>query len=632
MGRWERLRARVAAADLLPPIWQLVGWTVGVAAASYLVRWLASVDGRTFTVVWLAAAPQLVALLTSRRRHWPAYLVSFAIFQYIPMWLILGQRPELAALSTASAVLFAAWVLQRDQDWVTGRSDSVHSWRRFVIYGVVIAPVIAGAIGAASVVVHGHPSGLKSLATTGSIWYLAEAVGIAFLTPVLLRWPRSWSTAWRRLSLRQFATSAGFALLMIAVCLVAAAESNFVLLFLTGVPALLVLIEAGIVAAFWQLAIGAVIILGATFLGYGPFDSEASSPTESMIYAQVFLLVGYAMVVLVAAALEERNRLSALDDASHEAYQLVAELTGDLVLVLDSTGTVLHHASKELSNLEPRPGRIGKGEWLRHIHPDDRQVIADRLNSSSAGASQPFRVQGRDGAWSWFVVHSRRAANGLSAAIVRDVTAEITVRESLTDMANSDALTGLANRRGLSQRASEIWIRAAELKQPLTALFVDVDHFKAFNDRFGHQAGDDCLRNLAAVLQNFADPDTCVVARYGGEEFAIVVAGSEDPYGYAAGVSSAIRALAIPHPESASSVVTISVGVCTVDPHDEARYRGVDPDTAVSELLDCADKALYRAKSEGRNRISVAELGAPPVDETCGIAESVAVSSPNHFC
>lgn len=614
-GPCERLRARVAAADLLPPIWQLVGWTVGVAAASFLVRWLASVDGRTFTVVWLAAAPQLVALLTSRRRHWPAYLVSFAVVQYVPAWLVLGQRPELAALSTASAVLFAAWVLQPDQDWVNGRTDSVRSWRRFVIYGVVIAPAIAGVIGAASVLVHGQSTGLSSLAATASIWYLAEAVGIAFLAPVLLRWPRSWSTAWRNLSWRQLATSAGFSLLVIAVCLVAAAESNFVLLFLTGVPALLVLIEAGIAAAFWQLAIGAVIILGATYTGYGPFDSQAAGPTESMIHAQVFLLVGYVMVVLVAAALDERNRLSAMDRASHEVYDLVAELTGDLVIVIDARGDVLHHSFAGHGNLALPPGRITRENWLRQVHPDDRHLITNRWNAGRSFASLPFRVRGRDGSWAWFVLHSRYVSNGLSAAIVRDVTAELAVRESLTDMANSDALTGLANRRGLAHRAGEIWLLATELKEPLTALFVDIDHFKAFNDRFGHQAGDDCLRQLADVLHNLADRDNCVVARYGGEEFAIVVAGSADPYAFAAGLSAAVRGLAIPHPESPSSVVTISIGVCTVDPCDNDRYRGVDPEAAVNELLNCADKALYTAKAEGRNRISVAKLDGVLVGE-----------------
>jgi Diguanylate cyclase, GGDEF domain len=90
--------------------------------------------------------------------------------------------------------------------------------------------------------------------------------------------------------------------------------------------------------------------------------------------------------------------------------------------------------------------------------------------------------------------------------ILRDVTLEHEVQETLADMANTDALTGLANRRGLAHRAREIWLRAHELQQPLTALFIDVDHFKSFNDHFGHQAGDACLRDVADVLQHLADP------------------------------------------------------------------------------------------------------------------------------
>lgn len=600
-GTGERFRARVAAADLFPPWWQLAGWTAGVAAASYLVRWLGSVDGRTFTVVWLAAAPQLVALLTSRRRHWPAYLVSFAIFQYGPAWLVLGQRPELAALSTLSAVLFAAWVLHPDQDWVSGHTDSLRNWRRFVMYGVVAAPAIAGVIGAISVVVHQQgPTDLRSLGTVALIWYLAEAVGIAFLTPVLLRWPRfRRHRPWRRLAI-----SAGFSLLMIALCLVAAVESNFILLFLAGVPALIVLIEMGIVATFWQLAIAATIVLGSTFAGYGPFVAGAADPTRSMINAQVFLLAGYAMVVLVAAALEDRNRLSALDRASDETYDLIAKLTGDLVIVVDRWGDIVHNAFPGRSGLKLQRGPVPRSRWQTYIHPDDLGIVIERGKAGDVGPSPPFRVLGKDGTWSWFVMHSRRLSNGLSAAILRDVTVERELQDTLTDMALSDALTGLANRRALSVRTREIWLRAAELEQSVTALFVDVDHFKSFNDRFGHQAGDACLRDVAEVLQHLADPDSCVAARYGGEEFAVVLAGCADPRGFAAGVVSAIRALGIAHPDSPSGVVTVSIGVCTAHPHDP-RYDRVDPDTAIGELLDCADKALYDAKSKGRDTISV---------------------------
>ncbi|UXA18847.1 diguanylate cyclase [Mycobacterium sp. SMC-4] len=603
-GSWERARSGLRALDLLPPPGHLLAWTAAVGVTSYLLRWLATLDGRTFTVAWLAAAFQLVALLTARRRHWPVYLVAFALCQYLPAWLLLGHRPDLAALSTFAAVLLAASVLHTDQDWVRGHTDSLQSWRRFVLYGVVLGPLLAAAIGAASLVVsHQGPVDGRSLLMAGLMWYLTEAVGIAFLAPVLLRWRRYF----RRYSARQLVTGLGFSLLMVALGVLAVVESSFVLMFLTGLPALLVLIEFGIAAAFWQMAVGATIVLGATLMHAGPF-AAADNFTMGMVHAQVFLLAGYAMVVLVAAALEERNRLTELDHASHEVYDLVADLTGDLVIVVDARGDVLHHAFTGHSNLNLSGDRITRAQWEAEVHADDLRIIAEHWTSRRTGPSQPFRMRSRDGSWCWFVMHSRRSTRGLSAAVLRDVTLEREVQESLTDMAHTDALTGLANRRGLSQRTREVWLRALEADQPLTALFIDVDHFKAYNDHFGHQTGDGCLQEIAAVLQNLADPAACVSARYGGEEFAVVLTGCDSPYTFAAGLASAIRALGIGHPGSPCGVVTVSIGVATVVPRDEVRRPGVapDPDDAVARLLDRADRALYSAKAGGRNAIAVA--------------------------
>ncbi|HEY9267047.1 MAG TPA: GGDEF domain-containing protein, partial [Mycobacterium sp.] len=214
----------------------------------------------------------------------------------------------------------------------------------------------------------------------------------------------------------------------------------------------------------------------------------------------------------------------------------------------------------------------------------------------------PFRVRRVDGTWGWFVVHSRRTPEGLTAAIMRDVTLEREVQDSLTDMANTDPLTGLANRRGLSHKAAHIWTRAHETGEPVSALFVDIDHFKSFNDVYGHQAGDDCLRHVAGVLHHLADPRSCVAARYGGEEFAVVLSGCEDPHRFASGLATAIRTLAIAHPGSDSGYVTVSIGVATMHPRQVATP---DPDAAVGELLDRADKALYAAKSDGRDAISL---------------------------
>ena len=190
---------------------------------------------------------------------------------------------------------------------------------------------------------------------------------------------------------------------------------------------------------------------------------------------------------------------------------------------------------------------------------------------------------------------------------MRDVTLEREVQDSLTDMANTDPLTGLANRRGLAQRAAEIWCRARQDGEQVTALFVDIDHFKSFNDLHGHRAGDECLGHIAEVLQHLADPSVCVAARYGGEEFAVVLSGCDDASGFAKGLVAAIRGLQIPHRGSDSGIVTISVGVATLRPW---RLSGADSEAAVRELLDRADKALYAAKSDGRNAISMYRDGA----------------------
>ncbi|KMO71794.1 Phytochrome-like protein cph2 [Mycolicibacterium chlorophenolicum] len=595
--RWAPVRRAI------PPLPQLLGWTLTVGALCFLVRGLVYLDSWSYAMVWPAVAPQLVALLTAPRRQWPVYLAAFAAIQIIPGRFVLGLSPEIGVLSTLTAVVFAAMMLHRDQDWVSGRSDSLRSWQRFLFYGVFVAPVLASPIGVAGLALNGEVgTDARALAFAAMAWYLTEAVGIAFLVPLMLRW-RHYA---RRHTVHEVAWFTMMTAVTVGLCAASATKSSFVLVFLTGLPALLVLIRSGIASAFAEMAIGSALVLGSTFAGYGPFAASLDDPGQSMISAQVFVLGAFTMVVLVAAALEDRERLVALDDASHKAYELIAELTGDVVILVDADGNVLHRASEGHEILDIPDGPITKARWLDHIHPDDRDARAD-FPASDPGASAPFRVRRTDGSWGWYVLHSRRTADGLTAAIMRDVTLEREVQDSLTDMANTDPLTGLANRRGLDQRAAEIWRRAAEDGEQVTALFVDIDHFKSFNDLYGHQAGDECLRHLAEVLAHLADPSVCVAARYGGEEFAVVLSGCDDASGFAKGLVRAIRSLSIPHGGTDTGTVTISVGVATLRPW---RLTGSDPDTAVRELLDRADKALYAAKSEGRNAISIYRDGA----------------------
>ena len=208
----------------------------------------------------------------------------------------------------------------------------------------------------------------------------------------------------------------------------------------------------------------------------------------------------------------------------------------------------------------------------------------------------------------------------------------------LRNLSHRDPLTGIANRRALEERLSSEWRRAARHQMPLSLLMLDVDYFKAYNDHYGHIAGDACLERVAEALSQTIGRAEDLVARYGGEEFAALLAGSgpEEALALAEKVRAAVQALAIPHARSsASDWLSVSIGVASVQPvggaagsaarggagasgeADESVGTGapgevVKPSAASpsgfqisQELFERADQALYAAKQAGRNRVSV---------------------------
>jgi len=164
----------------------------------------------------------------------------------------------------------------------------------------------------------------------------------------------------------------------------------------------------------------------------------------------------------------------------------------------------------------------------------------------------------------------------------------------LSELAGTDALTGLANRRTLDQRLRQEWDRAQRSGEPLALLMLDVDHFKAFNDRHGHQGGDNALRSVALVINNNVRRPADLAARYGGEEFAVVLPHTDR---YGAGVIAEHIRSAIEHmPPVAGDEqpITVSIGLSTWDKTSR---------DSLEQLLLSADRALYEAKHSGRNRI-----------------------------
>lgn len=179
--------------------------------------------------------------------------------------------------------------------------------------------------------------------------------------------------------------------------------------------------------------------------------------------------------------------------------------------------------------------------------------------------------------------------------------------ERLDTMARTDALTGVPNRRFFDEFLAQAWSRAVAQTQPLSLLLIDVDHFKAFNDRYGHQAGDRCLCVVADAIASCLRRPVDVLARWGGEEFVVVLAeaDAEAAADVAQRVRQAVQDCALPHAASVTArMVTVSVGVATAWPR---------ADGGQADLLHRADTALYQAKATGRNRFCVDTMAAQQV-------------------
>ena len=180
-------------------------------------------------------------------------------------------------------------------------------------------------------------------------------------------------------------------------------------------------------------------------------------------------------------------------------------------------------------------------------------------------------------------------------------TAELeTANQQLQALSATDGLTGLANRRAFDQQWAEEWQRASRQGVPLAVAMLDVDQFKLYNDHYGHQAGDVCLRILAQTMANTVHRSGEMVARYGGEEFVIILPGQSGAEALAAmeRIRAAVQGLGLPHAKATvAGVVTISIGVASCVPQ-----HGQD----AASLVQAADAALYQAKHQGRNKVVLA--------------------------
>ncbi len=297
---------------------------------------------------------------------------------------------------------------------------------------------------------------------------------------------------------------------------------------------------------------------------------------------------------------------------SESRYRLLAENGTDMVFELDrdlirryvspACREILGYEPTELIGVKPR----------NQVHPDDAERVSQTFQSLlDGGQSQGMitnRILHRDGRWVWVEVTLRALRDGergLPRGIIgslRDISARKAIEQELEEanrrleaLAGKDALTGLANRRTFDDVLDKEYRRARRERKSLSLIMIDVDHFKAFNDHYGHPEGDECLRRVAAAIQATVRRPGDMVARYGGEEFAVILPST--PESGAATIADLIRdsvlKLRLPHQNIPSQMLTISCGVAATESFDRRP----------TSLVKLADRALYQAKENGRNRV-----------------------------
>ena len=233
------------------------------------------------------------------------------------------------------------------------------------------------------------------------------------------------------------------------------------------------------------------------------------------------------------------------------------------------------------------------GAWTPIIFLSSRNSDADIEKGISAGGDDYLSKPVSEAVLGAKIRAMQRIVQMRTSLVVlaRELDA---ANQELKRLSASDGLTGIANRRFFDDYLSREWRRAMREESVISLLMCDVDHFKPFNDTFGHQAGDDCLRRIANALASTMERGADIVARYGGEEFAIIL--PQTPLAGAQLVAErlrhAVETLNQPNPGSPEAITTISVGLATLRPSKQ---------NVLQELIQNADRALYRAKSLGRN-------------------------------
>lgn len=325
----------------------------------------------------------------------------------------------------------------------------------------------------------------------------------------------------------------------------------------------------------------------------------------------VLLLAGLGIVgFYLVRQLMARQQMAMLLAAKEADFRLLAESSSDMVTRIGLDESLLYVSPSARRVVGWDASQLISTPSLAGVHPDDlprvSSIVSQLKDGSLAESRVLFRSRHRERGMIWLESSLRVTRNAETGridgvvAVTRDMTQHQDLQTRLAELASTDGLTNLANRRAFDERLRAEWDAASANKTCLSVIMIDVDHFKSFNDNYGHEAGDRCLQSVAQALASALHRPHDLVTRYGGEEFAVLLPGT-DAQGCAAvaeQLRDAVGSLDIVHAQSTPlGRVSISLGGASTVPGQGDKAM---------DVVKAADAALYVAKRAGRNQAYMA--------------------------
>jgi diguanylate cyclase (GGDEF)-like protein/PAS domain S-box-containing protein len=601
------------------PLWHLAKIAVVLALLSYGASWLnrESWGTKSVSTLWPSTGLLLGVLLCLPRAQWAKYIVAGFVIDLMVNLSPPMHEPFAIALYLAMCnvieVLLAAYLLHGRISARTGFSRP-HQLIYLFAYGVIVAPAVASLF--ASVSLTGS-FGWRIFPSFQS-WFTGDALGIAIMTPLYLSFRRR-----SRPSKRSRLEAVNLIALLCCLSLVVFWQTSLPLLFVILLCLLLLEVRLGLAGA--AVGLLAVSVIGGYFTarGHGPIAlTHLSSLSLRILVLQFFIGVSMLVLYIVEVLIAERNRFELNLVASEGRFRLLAEESSDIIVLMNLFGECQYvsPAVKKLLGWEPE-------EFLplgydQIVHPGELAEVEQLIEECRAG--KPFntlvyRSKKKDGAYVWTeanLVLYRDPETQAPASfinVVRDISSRKAAEDRLSkalnaaeNLASIDALTGAANRRSFDLFLQAEWLRGVRSQSEVSLLLADVDHFKLYNDKYGHLTGDNCLKEIVEAIRTVVQRSTDLLARYGGEEFVVVLPNTDcmGAQSIADQICHAVELRQIHHEGAPHHVVTLSIGCATQIPQLEL---------ACTRLLERADDALYLAKSAGRNCVRVANADSSGV-------------------